>query len=148
MIKRANIKLKAGALQYTIFIAIVIALLVFAFISLTYTQQHFRLKTSNFLQVIHNTNLAINYTSTAQIPYNEIVTIKLSDQLNDNTTILKKHWGIFDIVNTQSSIKNEIYAKYALLGGFLQDRASLYVQENNQPLVLPSILVSPTKTNG
>lgn len=144
MIKITNIKLKAGALQYTIFIAVVIALLVLAFISLTYTQQHFRLKASNFLRVIHNTNLAVNYASTAQIPFNEIVTVQLSDQLNDNTSILKKRWGIFDIINTQSSIKNEIFTKHALLGGFIQDRPSLYVQENNQPLVL----VGDTKIEG
>ena len=136
MRKIHNIKLKAGALQYTIFIAVVIALLVLAFISLTYTQQHFRLKTSNFLQVIRNTNLAVNYSSAAQIPFNEIVTVQLSDQLNDNTIILKKHWGIFDVVSTTSTIGKETFTNNALLGGFFKDRPSLYVQENNQPLVL------------
>lgn len=135
--KRAfNIKLTAGALQYTIFIAVVIALLVFAFISLTYTQQHFKAKTSNFLQTVHNTNLAVNYASNMQLPYNEIVEIQLSDGTNDNTIIKKQHWGIFDLITTTSTIKKETFTKNALLGGFLQDRSSLYLQDNNQPLVL------------
>ena len=131
-----KIKLKAGALQYTIFIAIVIALLVFAFISLSYTQQRFKLKASNFVQVIHNTNLAINYASTKQMPYNEVVEIKLQEEINENTTIENKQWGIFDLVIATSTIKNETFTKNAILGGALIDRPALYLQDNNQPLVV------------
>ena len=135
-IKPFNLKLKAGALQYTIFIAVVIALLVLAFISLTYTQQHFKGKTSNFLQTIHNTNAAVNYASNTQLAYNEIVKIKLLDNENDNTSIRKQHWGVFDLITATSTIKKETFTKNALLGGSLQKRPSLYLQDNNQPLVL------------
>jgi len=131
-----NIKLKAGALQYTIFIAVVIALLIFAFISLTYTQQHFKAKTSTYLQTIRNTNVAVNYASNIQLAYNEIVEIKLSDNENDNTSIKKQHWGVFDLITTTSTIKKETFTKNALLGGSLLKRPSLYLQDNNQPLVL------------
>lgn len=135
-IKFFNLKLKAGALQYTIFIAVVIALLVFAFISLTYTQQHFKAKTSTFLQTVRNTNLAVKYASNTQLSYNEIVEIQLSDDANSNTSIKKQHWGVFDLITTTSTIKKETFTKNTLLGGFLQKRPSLYLQDNNQPLVL------------
>jgi len=131
-----NRKIKGGALQYTIFIAVVIALLVFAFIALTYTQQHFKSKAIHFLQVIHNTNLAINYASTTSIKYDETVELQFSDTFKDKTTIMQKHWGLFDMLKTSSTLQKETFTKNALLGGFLQDRPSLYVQENNQPLVL------------
>ncbi len=129
-------KLKAGALQYTIFIAVVIALLIFAFISLTFTQQHFKAKASNYLQTIHHANLGVHHTLTEQIVYDKPVEVQLSEQSEATTTIEKKHWGIFDRLTTTASIKKETFIKNSLLGGFLTMRPALYLQNNNQPLVV------------
>lgn len=136
MKKTRLIKLKAGALQYTIFIAVIIALLLFAFISLTYTQQIFKAKTIHFLKSIHNSNTAVNYTSSIKLPYNETIEKQFLEELNDLTIIEKRQWGIFDLVMTTSTIKKEVFTKNALLGGFLNSRPSLYLQDNNQALVL------------
>ncbi len=130
------IKVKAGALQYTIFVAVVIALLVFAFISLSYTQQHFKLKATNFTKVVQQANLAINYAQTSTMPYNEVTNIRFSDNELENTKILKKNWGIFDLISATSSIKKETVTKHALMGGLNADRTALYLQDDNQPLVL------------
>ncbi len=139
-----NNTLKAGALQYTIFIAVVIALLIFAFISLTYLQQHFKNKASLYKQVIHNTNLAINYMATKKTTYNQPVEIQFTENPTEHTFIEKKHWGVFDLVTTTSTIQKETFTKNAFLGGYLQERPSLYVQDNNQPLVV----VGNTKIEG
>ncbi len=134
--KRFLLKLKAGALQYTIFVAVVIALLVFAFISLSYTQRHFKLKADHFSEVVHRSNLAIDYAQNTVIPYNEITKIQISDNELENTTIQTAHWGVFDLVTATSSINKETFTKNTLLGGFNANRSSLYLQDDNQPLVL------------
>ncbi len=131
-----NRKMKGGALQYTIFISVVIALLIIAFISLAFTQQHFKTKASHFLQAIHNTNLAVNYGATIPTKYDETIELQFSDVFKDKTIIAKEHWGVFDLLKASSTLRKETFTKNALLGGFLQNRPSLYVQENNQPLVL------------
>lgn len=123
-------------MQYVIFMAVVIALLVFAFILLTYTQQQFRLKTNNYVQTIHNSNLGIDYSVKKNLGYNEPFKIKFSEKLNDEITIIQERWGVFDVVKSTSNIKNTTFTKTALVGGFTNDKIALYLQDNNQPLVV------------
>lgn len=131
-----DLKLKAGALQYTIFVSVIIALLVFAFISLTYVQNKLWAKTSIFQEVVHNTNEGFNYLGQHKIPYNDQIKLPLIFQNNLETTIIKDHWGIFDIATSTSKRNNETFTKTALLGGYQQHKTSLYLQDINQPLVV------------
>lgn len=130
------IKLKAGALQYTIFIAVVIAMVIFAFISLSYVQQQLKLKSNAYIQTIHITNLAISYAEKAEIPYNTEATINTTEGFSGNTLIIKKNWGVFDMATTISTINKEMFTKNAFIGGYISDRSALYLQDNNQPLVV------------
>jgi len=134
--KILHIKLKAGALQYTILVAVIIALLIFSVVSLSYTQQLFKASTIQYLKSIHNTNLAVDYATTTELPYNDIVEKQFLEELKDISTIEKHHWGVFDFLNTRSSIKKQNFSKNVLIGGLLVNRPSLYIKDNNEPLVL------------
>ncbi len=131
-----NIKLKAGALQYTIFISVVIALLVFAFISLTYIQEKLRYKALFFQEVIYNVNQRFDYLAEHKIPYISQTAITASPENRVETSVSKSHWGLFDIVTITSKKGKETFIKTALLGGYQQQKTALYLQDTNQPLVL------------
>jgi len=131
-----SIKLKAGALQYTIFISVVIALLVFAFISLTYVQGKLRTKSSFFQEVIYSVNQSFDYLAENRIPYNEQTSLLLTSDSNSEIIVHKKHWGTFDVATITSKKGKETFTKIALLGSFQQQKTGLYLQDAKQPLVV------------
>ena len=85
-------KLKAGAMQYTIFVSVLILLLVTTFISLAYLQQKTRLKASFFQESIHNTSQSFEYIKTNPIPYFEETSFSLNSEIENNITLIKKPW--------------------------------------------------------
>lgn len=129
-------KLKAGALQYTIFISVLILLLVSAFISLTYLQQKLRIKASFFQETVHQAMMSFDYVKTHEILYNEELELNFNENIESIVILTKKHWGIFDVVTSKSTIKNEFFQKTSLRGGFISKKEALYLKENNKPLVL------------
>jgi cytoskeletal protein CcmA (bactofilin family) len=54
----------------------------------------------------------------------------------EETSIEKRRWGLFDLGIVTSQLKNEISTKVALLGNHTENRKALYLQENNQPLLV------------
>lgn len=137
-------KLKAGALQYTIFVSVLILLLVTTFISLAYLQQKTRLKASFFQESIHNASQSFDYLKTNSIPYFEESKISLNSQIENNTTLIKKPWGVFDLVTSNATVKKESFHKMGFIGGHTTKREALYLNDNNKPLVL----VDNTKIQG
>lgn len=129
-------KLKAGALQYTIFISVIIVLLVTAFIGLTYLNQKTRIKSLFFKETINNSNSSFNYVASHDILYNQNTEIAFSEEIENSVTLIKKHWGVFDVVLSNSKIKNEHFEKIALMGGNQFNRPALYLKDDNKPLVL------------
>lgn len=131
-----SIKLKAGALQYTIFISVVIALLVFAFISLTYVQEKLRIKSALFEDVVQNSDLGFQYLSQKDIHFNEQTSLVLDRETVAETVAIKKHWGIFDIATISSTRGKEALTKTALLGGYQKEKTALYLVDEFQPIIV------------
>ncbi|WP_117885634.1 hypothetical protein [Aureibaculum luteum] len=131
-----NKKLKAGALQYTIFIAVVIALLVFAFISLSFVQNKLRIKATFFQEVVTASNQSFNRITNIELPYNQKIIVPKDEDTYVETTLLKKHWGVYDVLSVTSTRDNEIFSRTALLGGQEKKRTALYLEDANQPLVV------------
>ncbi|MDC9722881.1 MAG: hypothetical protein PSN34_08910 [Urechidicola sp.] len=129
-------KLKAGALQYTIFISVLILLLVSSFISLAYLQQKTRMSASFFQETIQHCNMGFEYLATNETPYNQEIEISFNDEIESKVILIKKPWGLFDIVHSKAQIKNEVFEKLGMVGGHQSDKSALYLKENNKPLVL------------
>ena len=110
--------------------------MLFAFISLVFLQQKVRLKSEVYKETIQSSYLAFDYLNQAEIPYGELVEFKFTEHKNEKTFITRKHWGAYDLGIVQSTIKNETSQKVALLGNKNSKREALYLQENNQSLVL------------
>ena len=87
-------KIKAGAMQYVLVVSVVIAILVFAFISLIHLQQKMTVKHRFSRDVIHNTQLGFDWLKVNTIPYDTETKLLFSETPLAVTTLVKKHWGV------------------------------------------------------
>lgn len=133
-----NKRLKAGALQLTLGIIVVIALLLASFLLLFHTNKQFSNQSKLIKETIENANKGIEYTLIHDINTLDTTTVHLNDDDYKSLKIHKDYWGIFEKVTAVSNIKNNRFIKHALVGASQpkQDRLALYVEDNNKPLVL------------
>lgn len=137
-------KIKAGALQYVLVISVIIAILIFSFISMVYLQQRMSIKHQFTKDAIANVQMGFDYFKQKKVAYNIETSINFSDKEESTTSIIKKHWGVFDVAIVRSKVKNEFFQKVGLLGLQNLKRNALYLKDNNNALVL----VGKTKITG
>lgn len=140
------LKIKAGALQVTLFVAIVIALLLTAFIMLVHTHKTFSIQMGFIVEASKNSNKGICYSLNHQTRLNDTVNIPLNDEDYKSLKTYRAYWGIFEKVTSIASIKNKTLKRVALIGAKQEQihRTALYIQDNNKPLVV----VGETKIEG
>lgn len=133
-----RIKLKAGALQFTLFISIVIALLLIAFILFVQTHKRFTIQTNFIKESINNSNNGIKYTLLNTVKLNDTTAINLNDENYKSLKVYRDFWGIFEKTISISKIKTNTYKKVALLGAtqLPLNRTALHLKDNNKPLVI------------
>ncbi|MDO3694922.1 hypothetical protein QVZ41_08710 [Wenyingzhuangia sp. chi5] len=142
--KRPSVK--AGALQLTLFIVVVIALLLGAFILILYTNKTFKAQTSFTIETIRNADKGIQHLLQNTNPKKDTVTVPLENpdfkQLKVHTTF----WGVFEKLTALASIKNKTFAKQALAGAQQSptNRFALYLEDHHKPFVV----VGDTKIQG
>lgn len=129
-------KIKAGALQYVLIISVIIAILLLAFMLLINLQKQTATKQDFYKQTIFNVMNGFEYLSNSEITYDETTSQQFSENTKENTQLLKKKWGLFDVGVVTSTIGKQTFEKIALLGGKQEERDALYLQDNNTPLVL------------
>lgn len=130
-----NKKLNAGALQLTLFIIVVIALLLAAFVLIINGHHLYNIKTQFVKNTVEHSNNGIHYALRNNF---EATTLQNKDFNYIKTEITKAYWGGFEKVRSTSTVKSNTFEKIALIGakqpGF--KRTVLYVEDNNKPLVL------------
>lgn len=138
LIKAAKHKLVSGALQFTIFIGVVIALLLAALIMLTYSHNFFILQSKSAVENFQLANTGMNYIlQNSPITADTLVIQELNDE-NQSVEIEVSQWGIFEKGIVKTTNRKKIFYKSALIGSQIdtQNRPSVYLQENLKPLVL------------
>jgi len=128
------IKLKAGALQFTMFIIVVIALLLAAFILMVYVHDRFKNDTRLVAEAV-----LINDNAISQWLSNTKPIIGLGSGLNTEALVKidSGYWGVYQTVNVTTWIKSKVSRKMALIGSKHQeDQPALFLKDNNKPLVL------------
>lgn len=128
-------KIKAGALQYVIFISIVIAIILSSFILLIHLNKQVKSNSQKFQELIFNTNNAFDYAKQKNVFIGDSLVINSKDNLT-NTRLTSFPWGIYQKVNVSSRFKNQQFEKTAFFGGFKKQKPALYLQNANKPLVL------------
>lgn len=130
------VKVKAGALQYVLVISVIIAIILMAFIMLIQLQEKIISKNRLYKETIYNVTNGFNYLSQKELAYNLEFRRQFSENKKEETTLVRKRWGIFDIAIVKSTINKESFQKVALMGWKQSDEKALYLKENNTPLVL------------
>ncbi|MBL4604156.1 MAG: hypothetical protein JKY02_00375 [Flavobacteriaceae bacterium] len=138
------VKIKAGAIQYVLVVSVIIVIVLFAFISLIFLQKRTQLKSELHKEAIHAVYLGFDYLKEHTIPYDTEIKKSFTDYDFESTTMLKKRWGVFDLVIVQTTLKKEIFQKVALMGNVNANRKALYLAENHEPL----IVVGTTRITG
>jgi len=139
-----NKKISAGALQYTLFVSVLIVLLISTFLMLTFLQNHFKTKANFHVQSIQNADLGFQFIADNNISYEEEKSIEISSAINSYISLTKKHWGVFDLVTVKSNVNDILFQKTGIIGGFQKEKPALYLEDNNSALVL----VGNTKIQG
>lgn len=141
-----RLKLKAGALQLTTFIIVVIALLLTAFILLVHVHKQFQVQSDFIVETTKQSNGSMDYALQNSIPLNDTTNIKLDGEDYKTLKVYRDFWGVFEKVVSTATIKNNRFQKIALIGSKQPEsnRSALYIQDNNKPLVL----VGNTKIEG
>ncbi len=118
------IKLKAGALQFVVFIGVVIAILLAAFMTLSHVHSLFEKQSDLAVKTIKD------------VDFNLYKGIQSNTSISETTHNKKGSWGVFEKITSTSSINKNEFTKIALIGGTTKDRIALYLKENNQPLIV------------
>jgi len=131
-------KLKAGALQLTLFICVVIALLLAAFIILVHTHKRFNTLSDMTIETVKNADKGIVYALSNKLTLNDSIDLKLESDIGETIKVYRSYWGLFEKVTSNAIFKSKRINKTALIGGVQSktNRTALYLQENNKPLVL------------
>lgn len=139
-------KLRAGALQLTTFIVVVIALLLASFVILIHTHKRFNVQSLFVLETVDNAQKGIAYAIHNQIPLKETSSVDLKDEDYKTLSVHRDFWGLFEKVTATSEIKTHRFTKTALIGATQSpaNRTALFVKDNNKPLVV----VGHTKIQG
>lgn len=131
-----NNKINAGALQYVLVVAIIILILLFAFVQLIDLQQKTNTKSNLYQKATLNSNNGFKYLASHEIENKGEVKLNFSENTNEEVSLKKKYWGIFDLVRVFSKVNKEEVEKTALLGNKIKNKKAIYLTDNNTPLVL------------
>ncbi|MGC1633075.1 MAG: hypothetical protein WA749_13270, partial [Gelidibacter sp.] len=139
-------KLKAGALQLTLFIVVVIALLLASFLIFVHTYAQFNVQSNFVIETTQNMNKGIQYALFNDVSLNDSTYIDLEDENYKSLKITRSYWGIFEKITSEAKIKNYRLERSALIGATQPklERMALYLEDSNKPLVV----VGNTKIQG
>lgn len=139
-------QIKAGSLQFVVFIGVVVALLLGAFLTLSHVHNLFSKQTDVTIQTVKNADLGIAYALKNNIRYQDSVAVPFLEEKDKNITVFKDNWGVFEKITAVSKQKNKRFTKIAFAGGQypVKERPALYLKDDNRPLVV----VGNTKIEG
>ena len=138
-------RIKAGALQFVLFIGVVIAVLLFTFVMLSHTHSFFGKKTKVLINTVKQTDLALDYAMKSSMVFNDSVPIDLDLDTHTKLQAIKEYWGIYEKYTVTAKTKKNTFTKIALVGSNTEkDFPALFVKENQRPL----IIVGKTKITG
>lgn len=144
MWRLSRYKLKANALQFVVYIVVVVAILLSMLLLYIHLNNKFIAQSNAQIEAIELSNQGIYETLTKDLIYGDTLTQEFDYQ--KSVKLYKQHWGVFDLTKSFAKVRDKAFEKIALIGGKtpFTDNLALYLQDNNQALVL----VGDTKISG
>ncbi len=133
-------KIRAGALQFTLFIGVLIFLTLTAFVLLSYTHQRLRGQNNLLKETIQTADQGIYYALQSGLTFTDQPTTLKAPFFKEyeEVQLTAKPWGLFKHFKSLSSAKNYTFERNALIGGKVHEesRNALVLANTFSPLVL------------
>ena len=132
-------KLRSGALQFTVFISVVIALVLAGALLLAYTHRFFLEQSKAIVNTIQLTDTGIAALLDQEKIRPDTILLNVLDVFeNQKITTHLSHWGIFEKAFVESKQGNKKFIKCCLMGSSMatENRPALYLRETFKPLAV------------
>lgn len=141
-----NHKLKSGALQFTVFVAVLIALLLSGLILYAYTFGYMKEQSKAAIENIQLSDTAIAYLLEQSEISKDTLTIDFINKEKQTVKVQVSPWGIFEKAVAVTQHRKKIFTKLAIIGSTSSaaNSPTLFLQEILNPLSL----VGNTKIKG
>jgi hypothetical protein len=139
-------KLKSGALQFTVFIAVLIALLLGGLLLYAYTFLYFKEQSKASIENIQLSDTGINYLLKQKEVSSDTVKLDLVTHENESIHVYLSQWGVFEKAFVKTEHRKKFFNKVAVIGNLINADLSptLFLQETYNPLTV----VGNTKIKG
>jgi cytoskeletal protein CcmA (bactofilin family) len=129
-------KIKAGALQFVLFIGTIIVLLLFAFILINQSHSLFDKQTDIMVDLIQASDEALmeSFSWTFQEGSGMDMEWKYSSGIQFN--VAKDYWGLLEKRSSVSKKRKLQFGKSAFVGYRNPDLSALYIRDDNRPMVI------------
>jgi cytoskeletal protein CcmA (bactofilin family) len=133
-----NHKLKSGALQFTVFVAVLIALLLSGLILYAYTFIYMKEQSKGAIENIQLSDIGIAYLLEEPKINADTVAIDFIKKENQSIKVNLSQWGIFEKALTITQFRKKKFVKVAIIGSIVNAEQSptLFLQETQNPLSL------------
>ncbi len=129
-------KIKAGALQFVLFIGSIIAILLLSFTLVSHTQNLFQKKTDLLVDVIRASEEGILQQLHTAPPVNQESEVELSGEQDIQLKLKRNFWGAFEKWDSEASFKKSAFQRTALVGSGFQDISALYLKDTQKPMII------------
>lgn len=125
-------------MQFTVFMAVLIALLLSGLILYAYTFIYMKEQSKGAIENIQLSDTGIAYLLQQEAISTDTLTIDFEKKENQTLKTHLSQWGIFEKAHTKSLFRKKIFVKTALLGSLLHSEESptLFLQETQNPLTV------------
>ncbi len=129
-------KIKAGALQFVLFIGAIVAVLLLSFVLVSYSHNLFLKKTDVWVEIIQAADSGLKRSFDQDMKAGETIEMPAMNDLGILVSVEKEYWGVLEIRKVKSEKGKMGFEKWAFVGHADEKRAALYLQDNQRPLVL------------
>jgi hypothetical protein len=135
---KLSFKLKSGALQFVVFIAVLIALLLSGLMLYAYTFLYMKEQSKGAIDNIQLSDTGIAYLLQQEEINTDTLTLDFVKTENQTLKVQLSQWGIFEKAFARTQFRTKRFEKTALVGSLInsQESPTLFLQETQNPLTV------------
>lgn len=125
-------------MQFTVFIAVLIALLLGGLMLYAYTFIYMKEQSKGAIENIQLSDTGIDYLLQQQVISTDTISLDFIKKENKTIRVHLSQWGIFEKAYTLSQFRKKRFVKTALIGTLIhsQESPTLFLQETQNPLTV------------
>lgn len=130
-------RIRSGALQFVIFIAVLIALILSGLILYAYTFVYLKEQSKATIENIQFSDSGISYLLQNSGRSADTLLLDFSDKENQSVKGHVSQWGIFEKAFVETRHRQKRFVKMAIIGSVINSESpTLYLQETHNPLTV------------